>query len=98
MPPPAPQVDWELTLVMPLGVIANQLVKIEGDLRFLSMKAVEQSGEDGARSTQAIDARLELIHGALESINSLLTRLQADIHPKAPSTQALRKQAPERDD
>jgi hypothetical protein len=94
-PPP----DWEMTLVMPLGVIANQLIKIEGDLRFLSMKAVEQSGEDGVRSAKAIDARLELIYGALESINALLARLQADIHPKAhPMKPSSHKERPDRDD
>ena len=94
-PPP----DWELTLVMPLGVIANQLIKIEGDLRFLSMKAVEQSGEDGMRSTKSIDARLELIYGALESIGGLLARMQADIHPKAQDMKpSSHKAGPDRDD
>jgi hypothetical protein len=107
MPPPASQVDWEMTMVMPLGALANQLVKIEGDLRFLSMKAAEYSGEDGVRSTKAIDARLELIHEALQSISSLLVRLQADIHPKGPAARSAphepavfstRKPSPERDD
>jgi hypothetical protein len=94
-PPP----DWEMTMVMPLGVIANQLIKIEGDLRFLSMKAVEQPGEEGARSTKAIDARMELIYGAIESINALLARLQADIHPKARDMKSWSPKArPDRDD
>jgi hypothetical protein len=101
------QVDWEMTMVMPLGVIANQLIKIEGDLRFLSMKATEHSGEDGARSSKSVDGRLELIHDALESIRSLLAKIHADIHPKgpaAPSTSgepslfSTHKSAPERDD
>jgi hypothetical protein len=96
-----------MTMVMPLGVLANQLVKIEGDLRFLWMKAAERSGEAGAASTQAIDARLALMHEALDSIGTLLVRLQADIHPKAitslsaaPATAGLRhsKPPPERDD
>ena len=83
MPQPASQADWEMTMVMPLGVLANQLVKIEGELRFLTMKAAEHSGEDGARS-KSVDARLDLIHEVLESIRSLLVKLQRDIHPKAP--------------
>ena len=91
--------DWEMSMVMPLGVIANQLIKIEGDLRFLSMKAVEQSGDEGARSTKGIDARLELIYGALDSISALLGRLQAEIHPKTHDmTSGSHKAAPGRDD
>jgi hypothetical protein len=95
----SPPVDWEMTMVMPLGVIANQLIKIEGDLRFLSMKAIEQSGEEGSRSTKAIDARLELIYGALDSIGALVGRLQADIHPKAHNMKtSSHKSSAERDD
>jgi hypothetical protein len=85
VPQPVSQADWELTMVMPLGVLANQLVKIEGELRFLTMKAAEQSGEDGVRSNKSVDARLELIHEVLESICSLLAKLQDDIHPKEPA-------------
>ena len=93
-------------MVMPLGVLANQLVKIEGDLRFLTMKAAEQSGENEAQSTKAVDARLDLIHQTLESIDSLLVRLQADIHPKRaaqsfkpePAASSSRKSLPERED
>jgi hypothetical protein len=105
--PPASQLDWEMTMVMPLGVLANQLVKIEGDLRLLSMKAAEHSGDDGGPSTKAVDARLELMHEALESIGSLLVRLQADIHPKESAANSTARNAtadstyktsPERDD
>ena len=93
-------------MVMPLGVIANQLVKIEGDLRFLSMKAAELSGEAGVRSTKLVDARLELIYGVLESIHSLLAKVQVDIHAKASADQVKhdesavfsRKPSPELDD
>lgn len=106
MSPSASQVDWEMTMVMPLGVLANQLTKIEGDLRLLSMKAAELSNEDAVHSTKAVDARLELMHEALESIGSLLVRLQADIHPKGPAAQDIvlesvadsHKPSPERDD
>jgi hypothetical protein len=95
-----------MTMVMPLGVLANQLVKIEGDLRFLWMKAAERAGDECADSTKAIDARLALIHEALDSIGALLVRLRADIHPKATSHSAAfatdesrhSKPTPERDD
>ncbi len=107
MSPPPSQTDWEMTMVMPLGAVANQLVKIEGDLRFLSMKAAEHSGEDGARSTKSLDVRLDLIREVLDSIHSLVTKLHADIHPKAPAAQSTtreptvfttRKPSPEWDD
>jgi hypothetical protein len=81
----AKDTEWELTMVMPLGVLANQLVKIEGELRFLTMKAAEQSGEDGVRSNKSVDARLELIHEVLDSIRSLLAKLQDEIQPKRPA-------------
>jgi hypothetical protein len=104
--PPASTVDWEMEMIMPLGVLANQLVKIEGDLRFLSMKAAEHSGEDGAPSTKLVDARLELINGVLDSIHSLLAKVQADIRPKgaaarfdaSESVVFSRKPSPEVDD
>jgi hypothetical protein len=96
-----------MTMVMPLGALANQLVKIEGDLRFLSMKAAEYSDEEVVRSTKSVDARLELIYDVLESIHSLLAKVQADIHPKGPAVSlssdksagfSTYKPAPEQDD
>jgi hypothetical protein len=93
-------------MVMPLGVLANKLIKIEGDLRFLSMKAAEYSVEDAARSTRLVDARLEVLSDVLESIHSLLAKLQADIHPKGAASRIAkgepavfsRKPSPELDD
>jgi hypothetical protein len=85
MPPPASPMDWEMNLVMPLGVLANQLVKIEGELRFLSMKAAER--DDDTPSTKAVDARLELIQEVMGSIYVLLSKLQADLHPKGIASQ-----------
>ncbi len=84
MPEQTSQVDWELALLLPLGALANQLVKIEGDLRFLSMKASEQAHVDGPRPIRAVDARVDLIHETLDSIKLLLVRLQGDIHPREP--------------
>jgi hypothetical protein len=106
VPSPASQVDWEMALGLPLGVLANKLIKIEGELRFLAMKAAEQSGEDRAKSTQSIDAKIETMHQALESIHSLLARLQSDFHPTAPAAPttsesnvfSTRKPSPEWDD
>jgi hypothetical protein len=104
--PSASPVDWEMEMVMPLGVLANQLVKIEGDLRFLSMKAAEHSGEAGARTTKSVGTRVELMYGVLESIHSLLAKVQADIDPRGTATRFTtgepavfsRKPSPELDD
>ena len=38
MTEPSPA-NLELAIALPLGVVANQLTRIEADLRFLSMKA-----------------------------------------------------------
>lgn len=73
-----------MALVMPLGALANKLVKIEGDLRFLSMKAREHAGETDERPTRTADARIELIHESLDAIKALLVTLQTDLHPKRP--------------
>jgi hypothetical protein len=89
MPPPASPIDWEMNLVMPLGVLANQLVKIEGDLRFLSIKAAERSGEDTGHSTKSVDTRLEVIHEVMGSIYVLLAKIQADLHPKGFAAQPM---------
>jgi hypothetical protein len=78
--PPAKPVDWEIEMAMPLGVLANQLIKIEGDLRFLSMKAAEYSVEDGSRSSKRVYARLALIHEVLDSIHAQLAKVQSGFH------------------
>lgn len=48
-------INLEMTIILPLGVVANQLMKIE--------------------------ARLENIHEALDSIRALVSDIEADIHP-----------------
>jgi len=72
----------EMTLILPLGVVANQLMKIEADLRLLNMKALDFVKEHaGGRHTGLIEARLENIHDALDSIRGLVSDIEADIHP-----------------
>jgi hypothetical protein len=72
----------EMTMILPLGVVANQLMKIEADLRLLNMKALDFVEEHGnGRHTSLIQARLENIHEALDSIRGLVSDIETDIHP-----------------
>ena len=74
--------NLEMTIILPLGVVANQLMKIEADLRLLNMKALDFVNEDGGgRHTGLIEARLENINDALDSIRRLVSDMEADIHP-----------------
>jgi hypothetical protein len=75
--------NLEMALVLPLGVIANQLMRIEADLRLLNMKAVDLARErETGRHTGLIEARLERINEALDAIRSLVADIEADIQPK----------------
>ena len=68
-----PSANLEMALVLPLGVIANQLMRIEADLRLLNMKAVDLARErESGRHTGLIEARLERINEALDAIRSLV--------------------------
>ena len=78
-----PDARIELTIVLPLGVVANQLMKIEADLRFLNMKALVYARDDADGTLAAqIAGRLDKINEALELIRSLVSNLQTDIQPK----------------
>ena len=77
-----PSANLEMALVLPLGVIANQLLKIEADLRLLNMKAVDLARQrETGRHTGLIEARLERINEALDAIRSLVSDIEADIQP-----------------
>jgi hypothetical protein len=80
----------EVTLILPLGVVANHLMKLEADLRLLNMKALDfTQAYEGGRDTRLIQAQIEDIYEALDSIRSLVSTIEADIHPwSAGSAQA----------
>jgi hypothetical protein len=80
---PSP-VNVELSMVLPLGVIANQLMKVEADLRFLNARTSAYQGErlDSGAAGQ-VGARLEKIHELLEAIRALLADIETDIQPKS---------------
>jgi hypothetical protein len=78
----ASSANLEMAIILPLGVVANQLMKIEADLRLLNMKALDFVNEDGGgRHTGLIEARLENINEALDSIRRLVSGMETDIHP-----------------
>jgi hypothetical protein len=64
-------------------VIANQLTRIEADLRFLNMKALvyAMQSENGGIGSQ-ITAKLDLINDALDLIRGLASDMQADMQRK----------------
>ena len=62
MTEPSPA-NLELSIALPLGVVANQLARIEADLRFLSMKASAYVNE---RESGQLAAK---VAGGLERIN-----------------------------
>ena len=77
-----PSVNLEMAIVLPLGVVAHQLMKIEADLRQLNMKALDFASENGhVPRDGTIEVRLEKIHEALDSIRELVSNIAADLHP-----------------
>jgi hypothetical protein len=97
--------DWELTIDLPLGVVASQLTRIEEQLRLLSTKVADLVNERGSgRRDGAISVRLENINRALDSIRTYISDLEAEIHATRRSSDAVysrapvRKPHPERDD
>ncbi len=66
--------NLETAILLPLGVVATQLMKIEAHLRLLNMKALAFARErEGRRYAGLIEARLEHINEALDSIRDLVS-------------------------
>ena len=74
--------EWEFAIVLPLGAVANQLQKIEAQLRLLNMKALNFArAHDGQGLHRVVEARLEAIGDTLDSVATLIADIQADISP-----------------
>jgi hypothetical protein len=74
----------ELALALPLGVVANQLRRVESDLRFLSAKSsAEADSRDNPSLTAQVAARLEQINETLEGIRALIADIERDLQPKS---------------
>ena len=81
----ASPVSLEMAIVLPLGVAAHQLMRIEADLRQLNMKALDFARErENAAHTGLVEARLEKINEALDSIRVLVSNIAADLNPQQP--------------
>ena len=80
----ASSASLEMAIALPLGVVANQLMRIESELRLLNMKALDLGRERGdERITGLIEKRLENINEALDSIRALVSDIEEDIQPRA---------------
>lgn len=87
MPSKVSSTDLELAIVLPLGVLAHQLMRVEAQLRLVNMKALDLATESDHRGAAAlINAKLEHISEALDSIRTLVTDISR------------RKPKPEQDD
>ena len=70
--------------MLPLAAVANQLMRIEADLRFLNMKALAYVKErEGGASARQIAVRLDNINEALERIRGLVSDIEADVQPRS---------------
>jgi hypothetical protein len=92
----------ELAIVLPLGVVANQLTRIEADLRFLCMKVSADAVErDDGEPTGKVSAGLERINEALDRIRGLVADIEANLHAGSRNFDAerpSRKSSADRDD
>jgi hypothetical protein len=89
--------NLELAIVLPLGVVANQLMKVEADLRFLSMRASAYARDESGASRQ-VAGHMDKISETLDSIRGLLSAFEADIQPRSLDSSAKRKPNTDRDD
>lgn len=72
--------NCEVTLVLPLKAAANQLLKIEAQLRQLNLKAaVSNETRERTETARCLAQRLEDINEALESLKKLVADMEADL-------------------
>jgi hypothetical protein len=89
--------NFELSILLPLGVIANQLMKLEADLRFLNAKTSRYAGESpGSDLAAQVAARIEKINEALDGIRTLVSDIATDFQPR--TAQKFPKMRTDRDD
>jgi hypothetical protein len=80
----ASSADFEMSISLPLGVLANQLMRIEADLRLLNMKALRCARErENQRPTGGLEARLDNINATLESIRDLVSDIEGCLRPRS---------------
>jgi len=96
--------NLELAIALPLGVVANQLTRIEADLRFLSMKvsACVNERESGQLAAK-VSGGLEKINEVLDLIRGVVADMEANLQAASPAgtsrgERATRKSSADRDD
>lgn len=90
--------NFELSIALPLGVIAIQLMKVEADLRFLNAKTSAHANERPAEAMAGqVAAQLERINDALEAIRGLVADIGTDLQARATNPKSHRARS-ERDD
>jgi hypothetical protein len=88
----------ELAIALPLGVVANQLMRVETDLRLLGAKtSIHAQDHENAGLLSQIAARLEKINETLEAIRGLIAEIETDLQPRSTSA-ASRHRRDDRDD
>ena len=93
----------ELAIALPLGVVANQLTRIEADLRFLTIKASSYANaRDNGELAAKVSGGVEKINEALDMIRGLMADMEAHIQPrttaKSSRDTASRKSSADQDD
>jgi hypothetical protein len=91
--------DLEMVIALPLGVVANQLAKIEANLRHLNMKVGDFARErDSGRLAGLIEGKLDNINALLDSIRCIVSNIETDMQANPADEVAVRKARPEQDD
>jgi hypothetical protein len=77
-PVSGPSANFELAIVLPLSVAANQLMKVESELRFLNAKLRRFREERGSACGEAV-ACLEKMSEALDAIGQLVADMDIQV-------------------
>jgi hypothetical protein len=98
MSDPAPG-NFELSILLPLGVIANQLMRVEADLRFLTARTSASVGGARPSGDMAVQAaaRLEKINETLEVIRALASDVERDLQPRSANARPLQARSDRED-
>ena len=83
--------NWEMGVVLPLGVVAVQLLKIEASLRLLNVKALELSrSNESSRVAGDVASNLERIHEVLDSLKALVVNIDLELSGPAAASRPTR--------
>ena len=81
--------EWDTAIVLPLGVVAGQLGRIEAQLRSLNATAVRLADADDSHYALVADTQLDALLERLDCIVALVTDIQRDLQPRVSSAERL---------